>query len=224
MPARASLPGMTTMEPTGTDATLLPLVRGAAGGDVSALEHLLALVHVHVTRYCRAWLSREPEEVVQDVAQECLVRVAGELGSCRAEADAEFLAWCRTIARNSGLDLLRARKREREARVLFGERSGAADRRTSDAGPGRTAVRLLMEALAPALNAESETTHALLWHRLVQHDTWAASAEALQLSRSGARRRFERTILRLRRGMRRALARLPQAERNLVGEFLNDRD
>lgn len=204
------------MEPP-ADSALLPLVRAALQGNEHALGDVLVRVHVHVSRYLRAWLGQSRDDVVQDLAQECVLRVAKALPGCRATTDAGFLAWCRTIAKNAGLDRLRAEKRERDAQTLIQVLNADWIR---DEAAARPAVDMLLRALADALVQEDESAHEVLWHRIVQGDTWDAASSALQVSPAGSKRRYERTLRRLGQRVRCTVAALPTAEREQLEEFL----
>lgn len=210
------------MEPP-FDSPLLPLVRAAREGDEQALARLLVLIHVHVSRYLRTWLAGSGDDVVQDLAQECVLRVATALSDCQAATDAGFLAWCRTIAKNAGLDRFRAEKRERESQAVIEILSRGISDSRQDEDTCTPAMRMLLQALAEALGHESEGTHAVLWYRLVQGDTWEAAAQELQVSPAGSKRRYQRTLRRLDRRVRCTVAALQPADRARLETFLKTR-
>jgi RNA polymerase sigma factor (sigma-70 family) len=207
------------MEPP-FDSTLLPLVRAARKGDEQALERLLVPVHVHVSRYLYAWLERSGDDIVQDLAQECVLRVMRALAECQATTDAGFLAWCRTIAKNAGLDRFRAEKRERESLAAVQMLSAGTGDWHQDDNAHAPAIRMLLQALAEALRHEPEGAHEVLWHRLVQGDTWEAAAKGLQVSPAGSKRRYQRTIRRLDRRVRCTLAVLQPVQRERLTGLL----
>jgi RNA polymerase sigma factor (sigma-70 family) len=184
---------------------LAQLASAARAGCGQALERLLAEVHIHVIRCCRAWLSRIGEDAACETAQEALVRIARGLSTCRAEHDDAFLAWCRAVARHAALDRLRDHRREWEVRA-FAEELGDAESDGEDAGHS-AAVAALLEVLEEALTAEPDRVHALLWHRVVRRDSWAEVAVALGLTAAGAKRRYQRAAARIRRGAARRLSR-----------------
>lgn len=176
---------------------LVTLASAASDGCEQALELLLVEVHVHVSRCCRAWLSRIGDDAACETAQEALVRIARGIATCRATRDEALLAWCRAVARNAALDRLREHRREWEVRVLT-EEFGEAECDQGHA-PRSAAVIALLEVVDEALSAEPDSVHALLWHRVVRHDSWAEVGAALGLTAAGAKRRYQRTAARLRR-------------------------
>jgi RNA polymerase sigma factor (sigma-70 family) len=194
------------MPPSSPDEhALVRLSMAAKNGCGQALEHLLAEVHVHVARCCRTWLSRIGQGAVEEVAQEALIRVAAGLGACRAENDEDLLAWCRTVARHAAFDRLRSHQREWDVRV-FAEELDQVECEIPDP-ENATEPSVLLQALDEALDAEPEAVHSLLWHRLVQRDGWEEAAGVLDLTPAGAKRRFQRTMARLRRTILATLAR-----------------
>lgn len=197
---------------------LVELAKAAQDGCEQALERLLAQVHVHVVRSCRVWLTGAGAAVADEVAQETLVRIAARIDECRADADAMLLAWCRAIARNAAIDCLREHKAEWEVRTLTG---GVALDVSGDAAPENTAaVRTLLDALDEVLESESGPAQTLLWLRLVQRDTWAEAGETLGITAGAAKRRFQRTMVRLRKAVSRTLALRPPREREQALRWL----
>lgn len=184
---------------------LVALASAASDGCEQALERLLAEVHVYVSRWCGAWLSRIGEDAARETAQEALVRIARGIGTCRAARDGALLAWCRTVARHAALDRLREHRREWEVRAFAEELGEAADGMEGEPG-WSPAVAALLDVMEEALSAEADSVHALLWHRLVQRDSWAEVAEALGLTAAGAKRRYQRAVARIRQKAVRVLA------------------
>lgn len=176
---------------------LVDLAAAAKDGCEHALERLLAHVHVHVVRSCRAWLAGVGDGAAEEAAQEALVRIATGLHACRAGTDEAFFAWCHAVARNAATDRLREHLREWEVRALSDELAKVECDR--DAGEQSVAVDALLAVLDEALGTETEAVHALLWHRVVRDDSWEEAAHALGLTAAGAKRRFQRTVARVRR-------------------------
>jgi DNA-directed RNA polymerase specialized sigma24 family protein len=176
---------------------LVDLAAAAKDGCEHALERLLAHVHVHVVRSCRAWLAGTGDGAAEEVAQEALVRIAAGIHTCRAGTDDVLFAWCHAIARNAAMDRLRVHLREWEVRALGDELAKVEC--DLDAGEQSVAVSALLEVLHEALGTEPEAVHALLWHRVVRHDSWEEAPHALGLTAAGAKRRFQRTVARVRR-------------------------
>jgi DNA-directed RNA polymerase specialized sigma24 family protein len=176
---------------------LVDLAAAAKDGCEHALERLLAHVHVHVFRSCRAWLAGVGDGAAEEVAQEALVRIAAGIHTCRAGTDDVLFAWCHAVARNATMDRLREHFREWEVRALCDELAKVEC--DLDAGEQSVALNALLAVLHEALGTEPEAVHALLWHRVVRHDSWEEAAHALGLTAAGAKRRFQRTVARVRR-------------------------
>jgi DNA-directed RNA polymerase specialized sigma24 family protein len=131
------------------------LAAAANDGDASALEHLLARLHVPVHRFYRAWLfaHRDREEVARDLAQEALLRIAKRLAGCGATSDGTLVAWCLAVARSTGLDYLRRGRAERDA-FAFAEEVEALG-----GGPGAGAeptegLQIVLHVLREAMDWE----------------------------------------------------------------------
>lgn len=82
-------------------------VRAAAAGDVPAFEALVHAYQAHVWRFLRHLLG-DPS-LAEDCTQETFLRIHRRLGSFRY--DSNFSTWVFTVARNAGIDALRARQR-----------------------------------------------------------------------------------------------------------------
>ena len=87
-------------------------IRAAAAGDLGAFEDLVRAYQQHVWRFlCRLVGDAT---VAEDVAQEVFLRVFHRLPTFAFQA--KFSTWVFQIARNAGIDELRAR--QRRARLL----------------------------------------------------------------------------------------------------------
>ena len=83
------------------------LIRAAAAGDLGAFEQLVRAYQQHVWRFLRRLLG--DAGLAEDVAQETFLRVFRRLPTFTFEA--KFSTWVFQIARNAGIDELRARQR-----------------------------------------------------------------------------------------------------------------
>ena len=89
------------------------LVRAAMAGDRDAVEQLLAAIHPHVVRYCRARLGpphRSPS--ADDVAQDVCLAVLTGLSGYRFEGK-PFLTFVHGVAAHKVIDAYRASTRTR---------------------------------------------------------------------------------------------------------------
>jgi RNA polymerase sigma-70 factor (ECF subfamily) len=122
-----------------TDPTL---IRAAAAGDIAAFEQIVRDHQQSVWRFLRRLLG--DADVAEDVAQETFLRVYRRLPTFGFES--RFSTWVFQVARNAGIDELRAR--ERRARL---ERTLApADSATQGAGEARAEIDAALASLAVA--------------------------------------------------------------------------
>lgn len=83
------------------------VIRAAGTGDVDAFEELVRAYQAHVWRFLRHLLG-DPA-LAEDVTQETFVRVYRKLDTFRFRS--KFSTWVFQVARNAGIDALRARQR-----------------------------------------------------------------------------------------------------------------
>lgn len=83
------------------------IVRAAMAGDLDAFEELVRAYQAHVWRFLRHLLG-DPT-LAEDVTQETLLRVHQRLRTYRFQS--KFSTWLFQVARNAGIDALRARAR-----------------------------------------------------------------------------------------------------------------
>lgn len=211
------------MEPSRpADPTPLSVLAAAANaGDATALEHLLLRLHVPVHRFYRSWLFAhvDREEVARDLAQEALLRIATRLARCRATSDGTLVAWCLVVARSAGLDYLRRGRAERDARA-FAEEVEALGGGAGTGSELTAGLEIVLRILGETMDRESDESHALLAERARAAGSWGETAAAAGLGVPAARRRFQRTIGRLRARVLRALESLPPDERSAALEWL----
>lgn len=192
----------------------------ASKQDEAALERLLAELFPKLVRFLFRRFDYEPdaEELVKDLAQDALVHIATGIGECRATTDAQFLAWCFTIARNVAFDYLRAMRDEFAALRFVVDLENLAGQASfcewEAAGVEQApAERTLFSILDAATDVLSETTAELLWHRLIEGATWQEIGERFGTSAAGAKRRYQRAQASLRREVLRRADTLPDTER-----------
>jgi RNA polymerase sigma-70 factor (ECF subfamily) len=87
-------------------------IRAAAAGDLAAFEDLVRAYQQHIWRFLRRLVG--DATVAEDVAQETFLRAFRRLPTFTFQS--KFSTWLFQIARNAGIDELRAR--ERRARIL----------------------------------------------------------------------------------------------------------
>jgi len=129
--------------------------------------------------------------LLDDVAQEALLRIWINRRRCRAETEAGIAAWIATIARCTAVDVLRPDWQMPTISIDF-ERSWCPS--TDDLGQTPRGAALVAE-LSWTLG---ETDAEILWYRLVSNQEWSEIGQVLGISWTAARRRYQRAIARLR--------------------------
>ncbi|MHB1068781.1 MAG: RNA polymerase sigma factor [Gemmatimonadaceae bacterium] len=129
--------------------------------------------------------------LLEDVAQEALLRVWINRRRCRADTDAGVAAWIATITRCTAIDLLRSDWRVPTISI---DVECAWNPPADTLGEAPRGAALLAE-LSWTLG---ETDAEVLWHRLVSNQEWSEIGQALGISWTAARRRYQRAITRLR--------------------------
>ena len=178
----------------------------ARTGDEEALEALLHLLRPVLLRYARAQLFLDPEaeETARDLAQEALVRIVLGLRHCRAEADNQVIAWALAIIRNLCVDYFRtahvptfrlSQLLDDDSFVREDFLTSGAGRESPRAGPGRRVLRRVLDEVLGTLPASALR---LLKLRVEEDMTWNQIACELGLTRSAAKRRFQRMQARVR--------------------------
>jgi len=117
------------------------LVRAAAAGDLDAFEALVRSYQQPVWRFL-CHLVRDPG-LAEDLAQETFLRVHRHLAGFAHQS--RFSTWVFQIARNAGIDALRAR--DRRARLLEAVPEPAA----RPSPEGGTELNAGLDALSPKL-------------------------------------------------------------------------
>lgn len=125
-------------------------IRAAAAGDLAAFEQIVRAYQQHVWRFLRRLVG--DGTVAEDVAQETFLRAFHRLPTFTFQA--KFSTWLFQIARNAGIDELRAR--ERRARVLH------ALPRLPAPGAGPAEARVEIDAALASLPVDLRETIVLV--------------------------------------------------------------
>lgn len=214
------------------DGLLVRLANSALAGDDRAMERLLAELHIDLLRYLSRWfrLWRQGDEIASEIAQDTLLRVAQGLHCFRGSSNAQLITWARAIAANLAKDAARQTRDEWEA-VVFGmelEELEAADPEAGFGNGDNPAVsqgkRLMLRLLGEALQGGNEEAQVLLWHRLVQGDSWSETGAAVGVTHTAAKRRYQRLQDRLRATLLGQIDSLPPHEADAVRHWLAQLD
>lgn len=124
-----------------TDPTL---IRAAAAGDLDAFEQIVRAHQQHVWRFLRRLLG--DDAAAEDVAQETFLRAFRRLPTFTFQAT--FSTWLFQVARNAGVDELRARRRrEHLADALRPAAAATASGGAGQAGQARVELDAALASL-----------------------------------------------------------------------------
>lgn len=126
------------------------LIRAARSGDSAAFEVLVRNYQAHIWRFLRHFLG-DPQ-LAEDVTQETFVRVFRRLDSFRFRS--KFSTWVFQVARNAGIDALRARRRR--------ERIQLEARRNVPVLTADSSVRVEIEAALESLKPKHREAFVLV--------------------------------------------------------------
>jgi DNA-directed RNA polymerase specialized sigma24 family protein len=131
------------------------------------------------------------------------------------------MGWVLAIARNATVDMVRTSA----IRVMGNTVADALEDAEEDGSGGLPepeeladdpADVALAQVVMAAYDALPVQMHALLWERLVGASSWVEVAATHGTSANGARRRYQRVLLRLRRAVSKAVGELPADDHTLV--------
>lgn len=218
-------PCSTDLDPYPACVSLAELCRLAAAGDAAALDAVLRATQEPVHRYLARRLARCPDgdDTAGDLRQEVLLRAAAALPRCEFENDRSVVAWILRITRHVLVDHLRAERRRHppvsgEGLELLAERAALVQWQSGHhAHPGG---ELMDEVTARAMSGLPRQTAELFRLRVQLGCTWPEVAAALDTTAGGAKRRFQRAQVALRKRFLTALDTLPEAERKLLRRSL----
>lgn len=178
------------------------------------VERLYPLCERFLARRLRSF--RDGQDVAADAAQETMVRIVAALARCRATTDRELVAWVLVTARRALIDMYRSPSSGLAARSLAVElhdETDAAETLAEDAEGRATSHGTLLTLALEAYDALTSETAELLWWKLVRGAEWSEVAEQLSTTPAGAKRRFQRAQIALRRSVVKMVAQLPARQR-----------
>ncbi len=206
------------------DGQLADDLRRARHGEEDALEDLLGLLRPVLLRYARSQVESyvDQDELARDLVQDCLIHIVRGLHGCQASRDSQIRAWALTILRNLCIDHFRhGRSRISTVRIevdLDGRVSQFVARSSAflEASPMSRGRRITHRILRQAVRALPTSAQQLLHMRIEGGATWSEIAVDLHISRSAAKRRFQRLQGALRRNILRKLGQLREPDRDAV--------
>lgn len=199
---------------------LVELIRPAVAGDEKCLEQLLLAICVPVRRYLRGQVGGD-EDLVDDLAQEVLLRVVSALPQVRARDDGQFLSWSMTVARNLLFDWMRAFQREHrqvESNPACADEVADDSQTWGDGSPSGTSLEFqtLLDLLHDVLDTLPTESALILELRLSGLRTWTEVGTDLQISSAAAKRRFQRALQRVRKEMLSRIEQVPEPSRSAL--------
>lgn len=201
------------------------LLHRARAGDQRAVERLLGFVRSRTVPVALRQVADQPgaEDLAEDIVQETLVRAFAHLHDCRADTLGQFVSWAHAIATRVVLD---ERRRpfglvvDAELRIEVQpehhpsvETPPVSD---DENHPGISAVTLMVAAAVSAHAEVRRDAAAMVTRRIITGASWTAIAADLGTTPGAAKRRFQRTIVRLRRETLRQLCTLRDEQRASV--------
>lgn len=210
---------------------LVELLVAARAGDARAGDALYRALLPLVRRFLARRLAnpRAPDDLLEDLTQEAIIRIAAGIRGCAARTDRDVRAWALTVARRAALDVLRApatgmrvlwgaaalpsethstAESCRRQRVEVASADLARDHASETSAPTR-AFDLLCRLTVEAQSTLSEAAAELLWAHLVERSGWPELALRIGTTPGGAKRRFQRAQCRLRQAVLTRIAMLP---------------
>lgn len=180
--------------------SLYRLFSEAKKGSAASRDELLTALRPRIFRFIlrRVGGAVAAHEVAEDLTQDVLLRIHDGLPGCEARSEAQLVAWAFTIARHVVIDWRRKRTLEEEtpgdapAPSLGTVVEGALE------GPSPE-DRLLGELLFAAQATLSPGTQEVIRQRLLYGATWRVAGEAIGTTAGGAKRRWQRALVRLER-------------------------
>lgn len=181
----------------------------AQQGDRVALNELLATLRPEILAAVGRRVRSAPatQALAEELTQEALLRITEGLSGCRAGTVKQFHAWYWRIALNVVRDWYRRRSEEQSRRVgvqlseALRRHPGETvqDREELKHGDERAVDELLGEILLEAQEVLSEGTQIVIRRRLLYGDSWQRAGEAAGTTAGGAKRRYQRAVVRLRK-------------------------
>lgn len=176
---------------------LYPLLVTARTGDQAAVEKFLEHARERITGRLRMRTGHgSAAPWMEDIAQDALLDAFRGLPNCRASDEVQIRAWIGRIA-DRQLGLYWRRESARIAAEVDLDPDLVSDPPDERDPPSPTTAALTRQ-LDIALRGLTPAQHDLLYVRVILSGTWEDVARAVGSTRSGAKRRFQRLVLRLR--------------------------
>jgi RNA polymerase sigma factor (sigma-70 family) len=203
--------------------TLIQMAWRAQQGDEAAMEALLTKLWPRIRGFFYKRISSAPDaaDLADDLTQETLIRVASRLGEAVFTDEYGLLGWCFEVGRNIVADHFRS-PRNRTIHITSEEeawrRPDAEDRVFG--GGDENGVPLPDQRVSGILkgvhdNVRDDTAR-LLCAYLVERSTWPEVAAELGTTAAGAKRRWQRAQVSMRKAVLRGINELPAVERKEV--------
>lgn len=176
---------------------LLQILGRARDGDEASLAELLKLLLPTVRAWCLGRV-RDPRlrSMVDDIVQETAIRIVRHLGSCRASSSQELAAWTLSIAHRESLRIV---ERGWIRCWVSLESAGAYEVQVGRADSEAPSNNPLADLLSDGYAALPDGTQKLLYLRIIEGWSWQEVAVEFETTASGAKRRFQRALARLRK-------------------------
>jgi RNA polymerase sigma factor (sigma-70 family) len=206
------------------EGALVRLLHRAVVGEDAAREELVARLWVAIVPYVRGLVRHrdDADDLAKDLAQDALIRILPKLWRCRATVDAEVVSWALSTAHRVMLDDYR-RHIQSEVRRLSPEVESLvyehAEERLFQCERYRPETVLDRLVRSTVRNLPGDLQR-LLELRVFQGATWEEVGEALGTTAAGAKRRFQRAQVALRRTLLQRADQLPPRKRAVAQAYL----
>ena len=210
---------------------LLSLAKRTLRGEGAAEEQLAVVVLAIAAGVVRRRAPTAVAEIAEDVAQDTWIAVREGLADLRTANSRQVGAWIASIARSRLGDRWRRQKRATRMQQYLAfmatpDREGPDSKVERDQdvehGDDMTGRAIVLRLVWQAYSQLSETRQELLDLRFAQGKTWSEVGVSMGISRSAAKRRYQRLQAAMRRDLDGRLEQLSAREQKHVGEFLRD--
>lgn len=170
------------------------LIKRAKKGDINAFEELAIKYRDKIYAVCLRITKNEADAF--DAAQECLIKIYLKIEFF--DMKSEFSTWVYTIAKNTSLDIIRKRKRER-----FGEETEFLIDNVVDkiVPEGETLRSELRREIIEKVNMLPEEQRQAIILRDIEGYSYTEAAEILKISQGTFKSRLYRARERLRQSI-----------------------
>lgn len=203
--------------------TLIQIAWQAQQGDVAAMEALLGKLWPRIRGFFYKRVSSAPDaaDLADDLTQETLIRVSSRLSEAVFTCESSLLGWCFEVARNIAADHFRCPRSRTIHISAEDEVWRRPDVEDGVFGAGDESGFPLPDQRVSGIlkgvhDNVGDDTARLLCAYIVERSTWPEVAAELGTTAAGAKRRWQRAQVSMRKAVLRGIGELPSVERKEV--------